>query len=154
MHPSRVATRVNAVETEHFAADIAAVVCTGPLLLRSLPMLRLCTQMKIPTISTIVLPKVHSAADLDVVAEAVNAHATDAKELSLVASIESARALWRVGDIAGWCSSHRRDGVQLRVRALLVSLSGHPSLRHLMLAQFAAEDCTFTSLGSKGRLMT
>ena len=57
--------------------------------------------------------------------------------LSIVASIESAQALWRIGEIAQWKSKHGR------LSALLV----RPKWPLLLFArdsrsfQFAAEDC-------------
>jgi hypothetical protein len=57
---------------------------------------------------------VHAPADLDRVAAAVPAGTA----LDLVASIESARALWGVGAIAGWRAP---AGCALRVSALLVT---------------------------------
>ena len=70
---------------------------------------------------TLILPKIHSTADLDDVAELVSwasssssAHRT--QPLRLVASIESARALWDVGKIAAWKSHNGPTG------GILVSL--------------------------------
>ena len=58
--------------------------------------------------------------------------------LSIVASIESAQALWRIGEIAQWKSTHGRlSALLVRQKLLLgVVFEGSRSL------QFAAEDCT------------
>ncbi|TDL23176.1 citrate lyase beta subunit [Rickenella mellea] len=88
-HPERIAVRVNAIDTPYFREDIAAVVQT-------------------PAIRSIVMPKIHSAENLDAVArEVVHAsrlasiHERD-QPLRFIASIESARGFWGVGDIAKW----------------------------------------------------
>ncbi|KZO94071.1 beta subunit of citrate lyase [Calocera viscosa TUFC12733] len=73
------AVRVNAVGTREFEDDLRAV----------LPHAR---------VNTIVLPKVHSPAELDALSSSVPA----GRELQVVASIESARGMWGVGAIAGW----------------------------------------------------
>lgn len=58
--------------------------------------------------------------------------------LSIVASIESAQALWRIGDIAQWKSTHGR------LSALLVRPKWSPVTigENSRSLQFAAEDCT------------
>jgi hypothetical protein len=67
---------------------------------------------------------VHAPADLDRIAAAV----PPGTALDLVASIESARALWGVGAIAGWRAP---AGCALRVSALLVTrLPSGCSRRH------------------------
>jgi hypothetical protein len=58
--------------------------------------------------------------------------------LSLVASIESARALWRIGEIAQWRSEHGHLSALL-VRPKWLPVVTCDDLRSL---QFAAEDCT------------
>jgi citrate lyase subunit beta-like protein len=66
------------------------------------------------------MPKVHSIVDLDRIAEAFYEHAQPGASLDLVASIESARALWDVGNIARWQPQSSRSDVSLKLRALLV----------------------------------
>ena len=57
--------------------------------------------------------------------------------LSIVASIESAQALWRIGDIAQWKSKRGRlSALLVRPKRLLVVV--RENSRSL---QFAAEDC-------------
>ena len=78
------------------------------------------------------LPKIHSAQDLNLVSRQVYSHLQStsptvpnqrAKPLHFVASIESARALYHIGEIAGWQSEF---GPLLggRLVALLVRFSG------------------------------
>lgn len=55
-----------------------------------------------PRVQTIVLPKVHKRLDLDLLDQALEA---TSGPFSVIASIESAQALWNIGDIAGWRSS-------------------------------------------------
>lgn len=63
------------------------------------------------------LPKVHSVDELYTVSRMVNsANRAGKEQINLVASIESARALWDVGHIASWTSGS--PGVKLT--ALLV----------------------------------
>ncbi|KAL5501598.1 hypothetical protein ACEPAH_8858 [Sanghuangporus vaninii] len=113
--PSRVAVRLNAVNTPYFDDDVRAAV-------------------SLPLVHTLVLPKIHSASDLDDVAELVSwasssSSAHRSQPLRLVASIESARALWDIGKIASWKSHNGPTG------GILVSLL------------FAAEDyCADTSI--------
>ncbi|KAI0057840.1 citrate lyase beta subunit [Artomyces pyxidatus] len=107
-HPSRVAVRLNATDTPFFERDIDQA-------------------MRIPHIRTFILPKVHSQRDLQTVSYAIEASGRSDEPINLVASIESARALWGLGEIAGWKDVHR----QSRLIALL----------------FAAEDyCADTSI--------
>ena len=68
--------------------------------------------MRLPCIRTLVLPKVHSAQDLHHVSEEVymayRAHksrSTDEPPVQLVASIESAKAMHNLGEIASWQST-------------------------------------------------
>lgn len=75
-------------------------------------------------VHALVLPKVHTSAHLDAVAEVLSEVARDAapREVRLVASIESARALWDVGDIAGWHARDVPENLDVRLGALLVSV--------------------------------
>lgn len=68
------------------------------------------------------MPKVSSVADLNRIGEAFYEHARPGTHFNLVASIESARALWNVGDIAGWRPQSPRLDTSLQLRALLVGL--------------------------------
>ncbi|KAF7965642.1 hypothetical protein HWV62_42428 [Athelia sp. TMB] len=80
----------------------------------------------IPSIRTLVLPKIHSAQDLHHVSrEIYTARRTGPSgraPLSIVASIESARALWALGDIAGWKSEYGPD-LGGKLSALLVCIN-------------------------------
>ncbi|EKM49597.1 uncharacterized protein PHACADRAFT_214142 [Phanerochaete carnosa HHB-10118-sp] len=91
--PERLAVRVNAVNTPFFQDDI--------------------TQALVPScIRTLVIPKVHSIQELDVVStqiHAANSRKTSPDPVNIVASIESARALYNVGEIAGWQSKFRPE---------------------------------------------
>ncbi|EJC97995.1 beta subunit of citrate lyase [Fomitiporia mediterranea MF3/22] len=98
---SRVAVRLNAVDTPYFEEDVRAAV-------------------SIPHVRTLVLPKIHSAEHLDDVAELVSWASSSAtpqprtQPLRLVASIESARGLWNIGHIAEWKSHNGPTGGVLR----------------------------------------
>lgn len=73
-------------------------------------------------IQTLVLPKIHSMGDLDKVSQTISqcfSSRSTKKPIQVVASIESARSLWSLGEIAAWKS---REGVA-NVFALLVCLS-------------------------------
>ncbi|KAG8951365.1 hypothetical protein FRC04_006136 [Tulasnella sp. 424] len=80
---SEIAVRVNPSASDLFVDDIASVVAMS-------------------RVQTIVLPKVHERLDLDLLDQALEA---TSGPFSVIASIESARALWNIGDIAGWRSS-------------------------------------------------
>ncbi|KZT73832.1 beta subunit of citrate lyase [Daedalea quercina L-15889] len=116
--PERIAVRLNATNTPFFEEDLAAA-------------------LRVPSIRTLVLPKVHSVQDLHHVSRIIysfsnfNATRNPTKQpLQLVASIESARALVNLGAIAGWQSEHG-PSLQVSMSALL----------------FAAEDyCADTSI--------
>lgn len=70
-------------------------------------------------VHTIVLPKIQGQQDLDFVSERVRS--AGGPPVKLVASIESARALFDIGSIAGWKSKHNPEfGGSLS--ALLVSV--------------------------------
>ncbi|KAF7297776.1 HpcH-HpaI domain-containing protein [Mycena kentingensis (nom. inval.)] len=106
----RVAVRVNDITTPFFAEDIAVIASSK-------------------RVGSLVLPKVHAAEDLDVVSQALNAaNRIVSNSLSLIASIESARASFNLGNIAAWRASDPLGGT---LTALL----------------FAAEDyCADTSI--------
>ncbi|KLO17277.1 citrate lyase beta subunit [Schizopora paradoxa] len=95
---NRIAVRLNALHTPFFEEDIRAAV-------------------QIPSVDTLVLPKINSPQDLDVVSKYIT-HATAWSSssaasrkhpLRIVASIESATALFHVGDIAKWKSKNREE---------------------------------------------
>lgn len=90
-------------------------------------------QLRLPCIRTLVLPKVHSVQDLHHVSEeiyiAYKAHKlrdADGPPVQLVASIESAKAMHNLGEIASWQS---RWGAATggTLAALLVRLSMYSS---------------------------
>jgi citrate lyase beta subunit len=91
------------------------------------------SQRKLPGIQTVVVPKVHSTKDLDILQDAFasTSHATGESlsayhtHMNIVASIESAGALWDIETIAKWDRSHgdlRMSVSALLVRALLFYL--------------------------------
>nr|GAT50562.1 predicted protein [Mycena chlorophos] len=80
----RVAVRVNDISTPFFVDDIAAIASSK-------------------RVGSLVLPKIHAAEDLDVVSQALTAaNRVVSNSLELIASIESARASFNLGEIAGW----------------------------------------------------
>ncbi|KAG5729418.1 hypothetical protein E4T56_gene2394 [Termitomyces sp. T112] len=110
----RIAVRVNDISTPFFHEDINNVISSG-------------------VVSTLVLPKIHSAKDLHYVSFAVSeaSKKTPLKNpLNIVPSIESARAMYNLGEIATWKSDYGTASGG-RITALL----------------FAAEDyCADTSI--------
>lgn len=85
--------------------------------------------MQNPAVSTLVLPKIHCAEDLTFVSQAMikvsertnppsNVTQHRSEPMRIIPSIESARGLWWIGDIASWKSGHENGGV---LSALLVS---------------------------------
>ncbi|KAI0304346.1 citrate lyase beta subunit [Multifurca ochricompacta] len=110
-HPSRIAVRVNSTHTPFFERDIVSI-------------------LTISSVRTLVLPKIHSVEDLEIVTDAMEAFGRAQGTINLIASIESALALHNVGAIASWKSVYGPEkGGELR--ALL----------------FAAEDyCADTSI--------
>jgi citrate lyase subunit beta-like protein len=75
------------------------------------------SQVTSKSVGSLVLPKVHSAEDLNTVSTAIRD--ANGNALGLVASIESARASWNLGAIAAWKSEFGKLGGALT--ALLVS---------------------------------
>ncbi|KIJ59476.1 hypothetical protein HYDPIDRAFT_33164 [Hydnomerulius pinastri MD-312] len=107
----RVAVRLNDINTPFFENDMAEI-------------------LKYPSVGTLVLPKIHSVRDLHYVSRVIRKSNTAHSSLRIVASIESARSVFGLGEIASWKSEF---GVQHggRLAALL----------------FAAEDyCADTSV--------
>ncbi|KAN0123486.1 citrate lyase [Russula decolorans] len=84
-HPSRIAVRVNSPHTPVFERDIVSI-------------------LTIPAVRTLVLPKIHSVDDLEIVTDAMEAFGRAKGTINFVASIESARALYNIGTIAAWRS--------------------------------------------------
>ncbi|KAH9980198.1 citrate lyase beta subunit [Lactifluus volemus] len=111
LHSSRIAVRINSTHTPFFERDIVSI-------------------LTIPSVRTLVLPKVHSVEDLEIVTDAMEAFGRAKETINLVASIESAFSVHNVGAIAAWKSMYGPEkGGELR--ALL----------------FAAEDfCADTSI--------
>ncbi|KAF8909005.1 citrate lyase beta subunit [Gymnopilus junonius] len=89
LKPLQVAVRVNDVTTPFFYED----------------MLQIISQ---PAVRSIVLPKIHSTTDLDLVSDAVkiSRKRLDKPTLQVIPSIESARGMWNLGSIANWESPH------------------------------------------------
>ncbi|KAJ7645543.1 Pyruvate/Phosphoenolpyruvate kinase-like domain-containing protein [Mycena polygramma] len=88
----RVAVRVNDISTPFFMDDISKIVTSN-------------------SVGSLVLPKVHSAEDLNTVSRAIhNVNGTSGNTLGLVASIESAKASWNLGAIAAWQSEFGKLG--------------------------------------------
>ncbi|KAJ3715530.1 Pyruvate/Phosphoenolpyruvate kinase-like domain-containing protein [Lentinula raphanica] len=88
--PQRVAVRVNDINTPFFQQDIAYI-------------------LQSPSVRTLILPKIHSAQDLHYVSRHIQqTYQKYPKDfpLRIIPSIESARALWNLGTIAGWQSEH------------------------------------------------
>lgn len=84
-HPSRIAVRVNSPDTPIFERDIVSI-------------------LTVPAVRTLVLPKIHSVEDLEIVTDAMEAFGRAKGTINFVASIESARALYNIGTIAAWRS--------------------------------------------------
>ncbi|KAG1804005.1 citrate lyase beta subunit [Suillus variegatus] len=113
-HPDRIAVRLNDITTPFFEHDISEI-------------------LKSPFVRTLVLPKIHSARDLHHVSRAVRtsrARTSTPFPIRIIASVESARSAWNLGEIASWASEYGPD-VGGKLGALL----------------FAAEDyCADTSV--------
>ncbi|KDR82658.1 hypothetical protein GALMADRAFT_836735 [Galerina marginata CBS 339.88] len=89
LKPLHVAVRVNGVTTPYFHDDIYQIISQ-------------------PIIQSIILPKIHSSTDLDLVSDAValSRKSLNKRTLQIIPSIESARGMWNLGSIAGWASAH------------------------------------------------
>lgn len=102
-------------------------------------------QASIPAVRTLVIPKVDHEDHLDHIEQGIsraiqrNHELLDQRPgpLSVVASIESAQALWRIGEIARWESKFAHLSALL-VRMNLPSIALSDDSHSL---QFAAEDC-------------
>ena len=79
--------------------------------------------MSSPAVGTLILPKIHSAEDLDFVSQAIKESGRNTP-LNIVPSIESAKGLWNLGGISGWKAKDAyNNGSMGKLSALLVSLS-------------------------------
>jgi len=114
-HPDRIAVRLNDISTPFFKNDLTQA-------------------LRIPSVRTLILPKIHSVSDLHHVSREIynsfrseSARSAMRPPLHIVASMESARGLWGIGDIASWKSEYGPLGGKLS--ALL----------------FASEDCGYLS---------
>ncbi|KAH7926465.1 citrate lyase beta subunit [Leucogyrophana mollusca] len=89
----RVAVRLNDITTPFFEDDISEI-------------------LKHSSVGTLVLPKIHAARDLDHVSRTIrkslarSPRGSTGMPLRIVASLESARGTWNLGDIASWTSEH------------------------------------------------
>ncbi|KAF8635957.1 hypothetical protein AX15_000123 [Amanita polypyramis BW_CC] len=86
----RNAVRINDVTTPFFRDDIQQTVSSS-------------------SIRAVVVPKVHSASDLDVVSRELHqSFKNSAREepIRIISSVESAKAMWNLGSIAGWKSKY------------------------------------------------
>ncbi|CAL1713376.1 unnamed protein product [Somion occarium] len=90
----RIAIRLNSINTPFFRQDISQA-------------------LQLPSIKTFVLPKIHSPHDLHIVSQEIYTHSqlgsgpvVRDEPINIVASIESARAVFNLGGIAGWQSEH------------------------------------------------
>ncbi|THV00864.1 beta subunit of citrate lyase [Dendrothele bispora CBS 962.96] len=82
----RIAIRVNDISTPFFKDDVDQILRSS-------------------SVRTLILPKIHSGEDLDYVSSSISTPISISereKPLRIVPSIESARALWNLGGIAGW----------------------------------------------------
>lgn len=89
-HSPQIAVRVNDVSTPFFEEDIKEIL----------------SNIKV---GAVVLAKTHSADDLDIISAALrDAPLSDARALpvEIIPSLESAKAMWNLRDIASWKSKH------------------------------------------------
>ncbi|KAI3603037.1 citrate lyase subunit beta [Moniliophthora roreri] len=88
----KIAVRVNDVSTPFFTQDVTSI-------------------LSLPAVQTVVLPKVHSAQDLHYASRHIaqvfkqNPRETPVR---IVSSVESAKAMWNLGEIAGWKSEYEQ----------------------------------------------
>jgi hypothetical protein len=117
----RIAVRLNDINTTFFQQDIDQIV-GGLDFSRFNIIFYLSLQLQCPGIRTLVLPKIHSAQDLHHVSKVLHtASSTSPRDrpMHIVASIESARSLWNLGNIAGWKSEYDPE-ISGTISALLV----------------------------------
>ncbi|KAG2065583.1 beta subunit of citrate lyase [Suillus decipiens] len=89
-HPERIAVRLNDITTPFFENDISEI-------------------LKSPFVRTLVLPKIHSVRNLHHVSRAIRtsqARSSTPFPIRIVASVESARSAWNLGEIASWTSEY------------------------------------------------
>ncbi|KAG1822513.1 citrate lyase beta subunit [Suillus subaureus] len=92
-HPERIAVRLNDITTPFFENDIFEI-------------------LKSPFVRTLVLPKIHSVRDLHHVSRAIRTSRDSTSTsfpIRIVASVESARSAWNLGEIASWTSEYGPD---------------------------------------------
>ncbi|KAG1861800.1 Pyruvate/Phosphoenolpyruvate kinase-like domain-containing protein [Suillus subalutaceus] len=92
-HPERIAVRLNDITTPFFENDISEI-------------------LKSPFVRTLVLPKIHSVRDLHHVSRAIRTsrdRTSTSFPIRIVASVESARSAWNLGEIASWTSEYGPD---------------------------------------------
>lgn len=77
-------------------------------------------KLKYPSVGTLVLPKIHSVRDLHYVSRTIRNSNPSSIPLRIVASIESARSVIGLGDIASWRSEFGAEKGG-KLTALLVS---------------------------------
>lgn len=96
--------RVNAIDTPFFKDDLRIAVRQSSLTYWISFATLTCAQLQMPHVRTLILPKIHSSTDLDYVAELLSSgpRSTSSEPIRLVASMESARAVWDIGAIASW----------------------------------------------------
>ncbi|KAG2010128.1 hypothetical protein CC2G_012971 [Coprinopsis cinerea AmutBmut pab1-1] len=96
---SQIAVRVNDISTPFFQDDIKEIL----------------SNIKV---KAVVLPKIHCAEDLDILSDALQqAPLAEARgvPVEIIPSLESARGMWNLRDIASWKSKHEpRLGGELR----------------------------------------
>ncbi|KIM66771.1 hypothetical protein SCLCIDRAFT_109412 [Scleroderma citrinum Foug A] len=85
LHPERVAVRVNDVNTAFFESDVSEV-------------------LESPSVGVLVLPKINSVQDLHYVSRVIHRSSTSSSPLRIIASVESARSVWNLREIAEWKS--------------------------------------------------
>lgn len=118
----RVAVRLNDISTPFFEDDITEIVC--PLSRFCLHDLTSSGKLRYPSVGTLILPKIHSVRDLHYVSRTIR-NLNPSSTLHIIASIESARSVIGLGDIANWKSEFGAEkGGELT--ALLVSSPRHP----------------------------
>ncbi|KAL4080952.1 citrate lyase beta subunit [Scleroderma citrinum] len=83
--PERVAVRVNDVNTPFFENDLSEV-------------------LESTSVGILVLPKINSAQDLHYVSRMIHRSCASPRPLRIIASIESARSVWNLREIAEWKS--------------------------------------------------
>ena len=90
-------------------------------------------QIQSPSVDTLVLPKVNSPRDLDFVSKCISeSQIARSLPLRIVASIESATALWHIGDIANWRSDSNGSARSVLTALLVCEFNPKRSLRSLI----------------------